>query len=186
MISGLLTLILLATATTAEAAGDLDELVAALAPDSEGAALQFTERRDSPLLSEPLVITGRLWREDGKLIRQTVEPREATHTLSASMVMIERPGRSSRNYSLSHIPELAVLYHGLSALLAGDADALRDRFEHELTRDEAGWRLVLRPRDEALAEQVEALSLHGREDRLERFELSLADGKTIETELSQP
>ncbi len=188
MISGLLTLILIAAAGTTEAAApeDLDRLVAALAPEGEPAELHFRERRESPLLSEPLVVTGRLWRNpQGQLVRRTVEPQEATYTLTAGMIIIERPGQSPRNYSLGHVPELAVLYHGLSALLAGDADALRERFEHELSRDESGWRLNLQPREPALAEKVDSLSLSGQDDRLERFELTLSDGEIIETELSR-
>ncbi|RFF27432.1 MULTISPECIES: LolA-related protein [unclassified Wenzhouxiangella] len=192
MISGLLTLILIAAATTTDAGApeNLDELLSSLAPEDDRTELHFVERRSSPLLSEPLVVTGRIWRNlHGHLVRQTLEPRETKHTLSSNMVIIERPGHSSRNYSLGHIPELAVLYHGLSALLTGDADALRERFKHELTGKECGeeccWRLTLKPRDEALAAQVESLSLSGKDDRLERFVLALSDGEKIETELSR-
>lgn len=186
MTSGLLTLILLIATASAEAGGTLDELVAAVAPEGDRAELGFREVRHSPLLAEPLVVTGRMWRNHrGQLVRETVEPRRATYTLTSSMIVIERPGRTPRNHSLAHVPELAVLYHGLSALLGGDADALREHFEHELTRDETGWRLRLRPRDEALAESVTALSLSGQADRIQRFELALADGETIETELSR-
>lgn len=192
MISGLLTLILIAAATTTDAGApeDLDQLLSSLAPEGDRAELHFVERRNSPLLSEPLVVTGRLWRNrQGQLVRQTLEPREAKHTLGSNMVIIERPGHSPRNYSLGHIPELAVLYHGLSAMLAGDADALRERFKHELSGEECGeercWRLILKPREEALAAQVESLSLSGRDDRLGRFVLALSDGEKIETELSR-
>lgn len=186
MISGLLTLILLVATASAEADGRLDELVAAVAPDGDRAELDFREVRHSPLLSEPLVVTGRIWRDNrGHLVRETVEPRRATYTLTSSMIVIERPGRAPRNHSLAHAPELAVLYHGLSALLGGDADALRERFEHELTRDESGWRLQLRPRDGQLAESVSVLSLSGEGDQIQRFELALAEGETIETELSR-
>ncbi|WP_376692907.1 LolA-related protein [Wenzhouxiangella sp. EGI_FJ10409] len=186
MTSGLLTLILLLATASAEAGESLDELVAAVAPEGDRAELDFRETRQSPLLSEPLVVTGRMWRNRrGQLVRETVEPRQATYTLTSSMIVIERPGQSPRNHSLAHVPELAVLYHGLSALLGGDADALRERFEHELRHEETGWRLLLRPRDESLAERVTALSLSGEADRLQRFELELADGETIETELSR-
>lgn len=188
MTSGLLTLILIAAAGSAEAApaGDLDRLVAALAPAEGAAELHFRERRESPLLAEPLIVTGRLWRNpQGQLVRQTTRPREATYTLTASMIIIKRPGQAARNYSLGHVPELAVLYHGLSALLAGNAGALRERFKYQLGRDEDGWLLTLAPRDPALAEKVESLAISGHDDRLERFELTLADGETIETELSR-
>ncbi len=187
MTSGLLTLILLvATTASAEAGGTLDELVAALAPEGDRAELDFREVRHSPLLSEPLVVTGRMWRDQGgRLVRETVEPRRATYTLTSSMIVIERPGRSSRNYSLAHVPELAVLYHGLTALLGGNADALRERFEHELTYGESGWRLELQPRDDDLAEIVKTLSLSGKGERIQRLELALAEGETIETELSR-
>ncbi|NBB93680.1 MAG: hypothetical protein GVY32_10985 [Gammaproteobacteria bacterium] len=186
MISGLLTLILIAAAPVAEAPGDLDALVTAIAPGDGDARLHFSEQRDSPLLREPLVVTGELWRDrQGRLVRQTDSPREETHTLGAGMIVIDQPGRSPRNYSLDHVPELEVLYHGLTALLAGDTEALRRHFEHRLTSDEEGWRLVLQPRDERLSAEVETLALSGRGDVLERFELSLDSGETITTELSR-
>lgn len=186
MISGLLTLILLATTPGADTPADLDELLAQLAPDSGQATLHFTERRDSPLLEQPLTVTGRLWRnERGELVRETVEPRRETQKLSASMIVIERPGRSSRNFSLDHAPELAVLRHALVALLAGDAEALRETFDHELTGEGETWQLALRPRDETLAERVDTLTLTGEGDQLQRFVLALADGERITTELSR-
>jgi hypothetical protein len=186
MISGLLTLLLLATATPPEAGAGLEALVTALAPESAQGELHFIERRESPLLEEPLTVSGQLWRdEEGRLVRQTVEPTRETQTLSAGMVVIERPGRSPRNFSLGHAPELAVLYRALTALLAGDAQALREHFEHELSRDGEAWQLRLRPRDDALADRVDALSLSGRDNRLERFTLSLVDGETVVTELSR-
>lgn len=186
MISGLLTLILIAAAATTEAPGDLEELLAGLAPESGRAELHFTERRDSSLLQEPLVVSGRLWRnEQGQLVRQTIEPARETQKLGAGMVVIERPGRSPRNFSLSHAPELAVLYHALTALLGGDAAAVREHFEHELTHDDEGWQLTLRPRDENLAERVETLSLSGSANELQCFVLALADGESITTRLSR-
>ncbi len=188
MISGLLTLILIAATASAEGTpdSDLDHLLATLAAAQQTAELHFRERRESPLLSEPLIVTGRLWRNpQGQLVRQTTKPREATYTLTANMIMINRPGQAPRNYSLGHVPELAVLYHGLSALLSGNAHALRERFEHELGRTDDGWLLSLAPRDPALAEKVESLAISGQGDKLERFELKLADGEAIQTELSR-
>lgn len=187
MRTGLLTtLTLIVTAATADGPGDLEQLLATLSPDSGRAELHFTEQRDSSLLEEPLVVTGKLWRNDrGQLVRQTIEPRRETQKLSAGMVVIERPGQSPRNFSLSHAPELAVLHHALTALLAGDADALREHFEHELTRNDEGWQLTLRPRDEKLAERVETLCLSGAEGELERFVLALVDGERVTTRLER-
>ena len=183
MISGLLTLLLIATTTGSEPAG-FDALVAELAPESGRAELHFRERRDSALLEEPLTVTGTLWRnERGDLVRQTNEPRRETQKLTGEMIIIERPGRSPRNYSLSHAPELEVLYRALTALLAGDAEALKRHFETGLERDESGWTISLAPRSDVLAERVEHLELRGAGEQLEAFVLSLADGKTITTEL---
>jgi len=186
MISGLLKLTLIAAAATAESPDGLDELLAALAPEGDRPELHFTEQRDSSLLEEPLVVTGKLWRnEQGQLVRRTTEPRKETQKLSSNTVVIEQPGRSPRNFSLRHAPELAVLYHALTALLSGDADALREHFEHEFVRDESGWRLTLRPREQSLAERVETLALSGGDGELRCFELSLSSGETVTTRLSR-
>ena len=184
MISGLLTLLLIATASGPEAGG-FDALIARLAPDGERAELHFRERRESSLLEKPLIVTGKLWRNQrGDLVRETIEPRRETQTLTGEMIIIEKPGRAPRNHSLSHAPELEVLYRALTALLAGDAEALRAHFEVQLERDPDGWTITLTPDSPTLAERVDTLTLRGREDRLQQFELALADGETITTELS--
>lgn len=118
-------------------------------------------------------------------MRQTIEPRRETQKLGAGMLVIERPGRSSRNFSLRHAPELAVLHHALTALLSGDADALREHFRHELVHEENGWRLTLEPRDEDLAERVETLSISGAGAELSCFVLALSDGETVTTRLGR-
>ncbi len=186
MISGLLTLLLIVALQGAEASDDLDDLVSALAEQPSGEALRFRESRESALLSDALVVRGRLWRDrQGRLIRHTVEPREVTYTLGAGMVVIEQPGRAARNLSLRHAPELAVLYHGLSALLAGDANSLREHFEYRVERSDEAWQLELVPRAADLAERVESFTLYGSADQLERSVLSLADGQTITTEMTR-
>lgn len=186
MTSGLLTLLLIATVSGTEPNADVDALIAGLVSDGGQVELQFRERRDSALLEEPIEVRGTLWRnERGDLVRQTTEPRRETQTLTGSMIIIERPGRSPRNYSMGHAPELEAVYRALTALLAGDAEALREHFALALTgEDGEGWRLVLTPRAEALSAAVEQLSLRGHGETLDGFELALRDGETIRTELS--
>lgn len=184
MNSGLLTLILLAASATNDATDGLDELLARLAPDQAQAELYFVERRESALLSEPLEITGRLWRDrHGRLVRETIEPRRETQILASGMVVIERPGQSARNFSLRHAPELAVLQRALIALLGGDADALREHFLTNLAESESGWRLELLPRDPALAKRVTRLILSGPSGDIDRLVLELDKGETVITEL---
>jgi len=187
MISGLLTLLLLIAPTATEAPDDLDQLLAGLEPGADAQhRLRFTETRDSELTDNPLVVTGTLWRdEQGRLVRQTRAPRQAVQRLGERMVVVERPNRSTRRFRLERAPELAVIRHALMALLAGDANALRQHFDYELNHSEGGWRLVLTPRERALAKKVDSLSLSGHAGRIERFELSLADGTRIATELER-
>lgn len=131
-------------------------------------------------------MTGTLWRdEQGRLVRQTTEPEQAIQRLGERMVVVERPNRSTRRFSLKRAPELAVIRHALMALLTGDADALRQHFEHRLIDSEDGWRLVLKPRGKDVAEKVDSLSLSGRAGEIRRFELSLANGEVITTELER-
>lgn len=186
MNSGLLTLILLAASATNDATDGLDELLAGLVPDQAQAELHFVERRESSLLSEPLEITGRLWRDrQGRLVRQTIEPRRETQILASGMVIIERPGQSPRNFSLRHTPELAVLQRALSALLGSDAEGLGEHFRTQLTESESGWTLELRPRDPALASRVTRLTLSGPDGDIDRLVLELDNGETVTTELSR-
>lgn len=186
MISGLLTLLLIATSASAEPPAGLDDLVSTLAEHHSSEPLQFREIRESALLAEPVVVSGQLWRDrHGRLIRHTVEPREETYRLGSGMVVIEQPGRTPRNFSLRRAPELAVLYRGLTALLAGDVAGLREHFEPTLEQAGESWQLRLVPRESTLVEQVESLTLSGRGSQFERSVMTLADGQTITTEISR-
>lgn len=187
MISGFLILLLLTTSASAEAPDSLDELVGQIAGEADHGRLAFTERRESELLEEPLTVRGQLWRDErGRLVRETEAPRRETQILGERVLTIRRPGQQDRNFSLGRAPELAVLRQALSALLDGDADALREHFRIQLERDGQAWQLRLDPRDPSLAESVSALELTGCCSNIERMVLELADGKRIVTDIQPP
>lgn len=164
---------------------DVAGLISRLAAERPDAELYFSERRESDLLTEPLTVTGRLWRDrQGRLIRETTEPHRERQVLTADRIEITRPGGTTRQISLRRAPELAVLYHALTGILAGDASIVDEHFTGELLDDdENGWRLCLRPRSPELADRVDRLIFAGRDVRISQLTLHLSDGETVHTRI---
>lgn len=182
MISGILiSLLLLGQAQENEL--DLAGLLDALAAEST-AEVRFTEFRQSQLLVDELEISGTLRRdEQGKLIRRVHAPEAETQILSASHVEIRRDDGRQRRFRLQRAPELEVLYHALSGILAADASALSRHFDTTIEGGWSAWHLVLRPRAEQLAENVERVTVCGSDARIRKFSLHLADGEIIRTRI---
>lgn len=123
----------------------------------------FVELRDSQLLKAPLRISGTYRRPDaGTLVREVVSPYTETTTIRAGEAVIERSGKAPLRFPLSRVPELAGLQASFGALLSGDAERLRRHYTIETEGNRGHWRLLLAPKDAALAAKVERIVLHGR------------------------
>jgi hypothetical protein len=182
MISGILFSLLLMSSGIDEGLS-LDDLLAHLDIDAT-AEVGFSESRQSELLVDDLEVTGVLRQDsEGRLIREVHTPGKETQVLTSSRVEISRPDGSQRRFRLSRAPELAVLYQALSAILARDAKVLSEHFEGEVEGDSKQWQLILTPRAEDLARQVERMTVSGREGRIECFVLHLGDGEEIRTRI---
>lgn len=175
------------TASIPTLAGDDDDawIFARLAERSGESTLEFTETRDSELLSEPLEISGTLHRDaDGNLVRTVRSPVRETHTLAENHVEIRRDDGFRRRFSMDRAPELRALRSALIGILEADRNRLAVHFRIRVRRKDANrWCLQLEPEDAALAERVEHITVHGSEAHLERLHMRLSDGKIIRTEL---
>lgn len=182
MISGILiSLLLLGQAPEGEL--DLANLLGALATDAT-AEVSFTEFRRSELLVDDLEVSGTLRRDErGRLIREIHAPESETQILSASHVEIHRGDGQRRRFRLQRAPELEVLYHALNGILAGDAAALAEHFDATLRGEWSAWHLVLQPRSDLLAKDVERLTVCGSDAAIRQFSLHLADGEIIRTRI---
>jgi hypothetical protein len=137
----------------------------------------FVELRGSKLLKAPLRISGEYRHPDaGTLVREVRAPYAETTTIRAGEATIERPGKPARRVSLARFPELAGMQASFGALLAGDADALRRHYAVSSSGRRDAWRLVLAPRDAAVAKRVRAIVLRGRGAELRCIETEPAGG----------
>lgn len=175
------TLPLLATASlaaTPEAAPpDAAVLLAAIARPAP-ASTDFFERRESPLLVEPLLLRGELQQpRKGSLQKSVAWPYVERLAIEDGKVSVERDDERTRRFSLKRAPELVAINAGFEAMLDGDADALREHFELSASGDQARWRIDLSPRSPRLAKKVEAMVLIGGDDRLRCVDLLQQGGE---------
>lgn len=137
--------LLAAWAPSQAGAFTLDDLMARLA-DAGAVVARYTERRDSPLLAEPVELRGRIRIDPaGSFVKTTEGEDPSTLRMAGDTVTLTRGGET-REMRVDGFPAMALLAEGLFALARGDGEALKKRFETELSGDAADWRLALRPR----------------------------------------
>ncbi len=138
---------------------------------------EFVELRGSALLKTPLRVEGHYRRPDAQtLVREVSAPYHETTTLTGDQGVLEREGKSPRRFSLSRVPELAGLKSGFGALLSGDRALLEQHYSVSGQGQPQAWQLTLQPKDAAVAKQVHALRLYGRNDELRCIESVPAKG----------
>ena len=175
----LLTLVALsapATAWSASPESDADALIARLAKPAP-ATVAFTEVRFSRLLREPLIVSGELgYTGANSLDRRVTTPYSEHTSIRGESVKVERDGEAPRSFALKHAPELRGLLSGFSALLSGDAAALKKNFNVTLTGTADTWLLELRPTDAKARRKLQEIEVTGRNDELRCFSMQTADG----------
>lgn len=126
----------------------------------------FRDVRYRAALKAPLVTDGSLtWRGAMDFEREVTSPFREVSRLDGRTLVVTRGGGAERIIPLARAPELQVLFGALSALFAGDAEAIEREFILELAGDGEAWQLRLVPRPERLRERIEALELHGSGER---------------------
>lgn len=118
-----------------------------------------------------------------RLEKHVEHPRQVSQVIAGDRVRVRTADGRERSFALSRAPELEALSTVLLAVLQGDPEPLRRQFEIDLEEGEEGWSLRLHPIAERLAERVTWLRLSGAGDSIRRFEVLLADGERISTEL---
>lgn len=141
-------------------------------------ATPFVELRVSAMLKRPLLLSGEYRRPDADtLVREVRTPYVETTTIRGGEATIAREGRSPRTFSLSRVPELAVLQGSFGALLAGDRKALENVYAVEADGVPADWTLTLVPREPRTAARIAAIVLRGRDGELRCIETRPKQGE---------
>ncbi|MGY0505769.1 LolA-related protein [Luteimonas sp. e5] len=144
----------------------------------------FVEVRESPLLKNPLRISGEYRRPDADtLVREVRVPYAETTTIRGGQARIERPGRAARNFALARAPQLASIEAGFGALLRGDQRGIERDFEVQVEGSRNDWRMRLNPRQEALRAQLRDITLYGRGSELRCIETRIARGGEVQRTL---
>jgi hypothetical protein len=173
----LLMLTLLSAATVSNASEqDADALIARLAKPAP-ATIEFTEVRFSKLLREPLIVSGELGYSGAtSLDRRVTTPYRESTSIRGESVKVEREGEKPRSFALKHAPELRGLLAGFSAMLAGDAAALRKTFTVNATGNDDAWTLELIPPDAKLGRRLKVIEVTGSHAEPRCFSMTTADG----------
>jgi hypothetical protein len=133
----------------------------------------FVEVRDSPLLKQPLRLSGEYRRpSNDTLVREVRAPYREITTLRAGEASIARDGKPPRTFSLSRVPELAGLQSSFGALLAGDRAQIERVYR------------VGAQKDKALAARVRDIVLYGQGAELRCIETRPAKGELQRTLLA--
>lgn len=150
---------------------ELARLLAALARPAP-AESAFVERRESPLLAEPLLLNGRLQQPArGTLIKIVEAPYVERTSVSDERVVVQRQQQPARKFSLRRAPELRALMASFEAVLSGDLALLQRHYTLDMQGSADAWRLALTPRDRRLARRVESLALLGSGEELHCMDL---------------
>jgi hypothetical protein len=171
-----LTLLSAVTICSAASERDVDALVARLAKPAP-ATIEFTEVRFSRLVREPLIVSGELgYSGPTSLDRRVTTPYRENTSIRGESVKVEREGEKPRSFALKHAPELRGLLTGFSALLAGDAAALRQAFTVSADGSDDRWALKLLPNDTKAKRRLQRIEIVGAGNEPRCFNMLTADG----------
>lgn len=170
------TLLSAATICHARSERDADALIARLAKPAP-ATIEFTEVRFSKLLREPLVVSGELgYSGPNGLERRVTTPYREHTSIRGESVKVEREGEKPRSFALSRAPELRGLLTGFSAMLSGDAAAIRQAFTVEATGSDDAWALNLKPNDTRSQRRLQRIEITGSGTEPRCFSMTTTDG----------
>ena len=161
---------------------ELDDILAGLRAVPERHAA-FEETKRMALLNGPLVRKGTLdYVRPDRLTMRVETPYYEKLDIVADTLTIERRTGTTR-VALASQPQLAAWVESLRATLAGDRAALTAHFDVKVEGGSSDWRLVLVPRDAALAGVVARVSIGGRGAEVLRFEIDEVKGDTSRVEI---
>jgi len=175
-------------------AADAKTLIAQLAKPTP-ATIDFSEIRFSPLLKQPLIVSGTLgYQGPTSLDRHVTQPYRETTEIRGDSVRVRREGEPERSFGLKRAPELQGLLSAFTSLLAGDHSAVEREFTIDASGDTSAWRILLAPRDARLSRRVKLIRIEGRNDAPRCFSIigdnngasMMLLGATAHVELPKP
>ncbi|MGH8228934.1 MAG: LolA-related protein [Steroidobacteraceae bacterium] len=149
----------LAAASGATRLEALLEHLARPAPSSTA----FVEARFSPILTRPLVVSGKLEYLGPRELSRTVErPYHERADIRGDTVTVTREGQPPQRFSLERVPAMRSLLASFTALLSGNVRALKRQFQLDLHGDSQLWTVGLTPRDPQVHARIRSITVTGR------------------------
>lgn len=154
----------------------LDRVMAEMAQSAKP-TVRFVEERHLSITTEPVVLTGTMSYENGRLEKVTRSPKAERVLIDGDRVRIASPDQDvDRTAYLGDIPALESFVASLRATLDGDLGALRRRFRVDYTANGADWRLVLQPLSDEARAEIREVVISGRTARIESLTVMEASG----------
>lgn len=151
---------------------------------SDGSRALFIETWSAEYLEEPLVSKGELtYKRPGQLSKRITHPEPIEQRIEGDKLSIIYQGKTN-SIQLSDQPELAAGIYALQAVLDGDEKNLVAFFEQTYSESDSGWKLLLTPRDENVADSIELIILQGNENRIQQVNIQFYNGDKLLTEIS--
>jgi hypothetical protein len=128
--------------------------------------VRFSESRESPWLTAPLLSSGTMSSSATMLEKRTEQPqREAWRILDDRIQRVTDTG-ATQNLLFKDAPAAAVLANALRRAVTGDLAALEKDFRMTLGGDETLWTVQLTPRVPEVARVLKHIELQGSGGRL--------------------
>jgi len=155
---------------------DPSTLISALARPAP-VSIAFKEIRFSPLLEQPLVVSGELkYVAADHLERLVTKPYLERTIIRGESVRVERHREKLRTFALNRAPELKGMLTAFSGLLGGEPDVVQRHFEVSTDGTNESWSMRLAPLDARAREQLEELRMTGHDDEPSCFFMTSASG----------
>jgi hypothetical protein len=127
----------------------------------------FRETKEVEILNEPVILTGILrYRAPDYVKKQVLLPHRESIEINAQELYIDSPETGQRRLRLADYPAIAAFVESFRATLSGDLGSLKRYYHVALDGRLEDWRLRLRPIEKAMAEQVKAVVIRGRQARV--------------------
>ena len=137
----------------------------------------FVERKYLSILSEPLVLRGRVrYRAPNFVRKEYDEPEGESYEVDGDSLTIELSDGRQRELSVDEHPVLRAFVESYRGTLAGDLETLRRYFDLKLDGREEDWLLRLKPREPTLAEYLSEVVMLGRSNTIYSVETLEAGG----------
>jgi outer membrane lipoprotein-sorting protein len=145
------------------------------------ASARFDELRFARMLKQPLRSYGKLiYVAPDRLRKQTLAPVPSELSINGDRVTVRQPDGTTRDLTLSEIPELGVLVESMRATLAGDTTTLTHDFSPTLAGTPSDWLLQLEPRDPRLSKLLTMVRILGEGTSIRGIETIERDGDRTE------